>query len=151
MRLRHPSVHPRGKPGETKPGPKPQTQTRDSIRKSQLFRKPEMSLETGCFPLQPCPLSPRSLVPLLRSPPGAGDIVITRGGRPTLLPDNLSMPLTRRFLLACCTVGLIFAQPAPQKQLTARELFYAAAPAPAAVKPVAARPPARRSTAPPAT
>jgi hypothetical protein len=60
------------------------------------------------------------------------------------------MPLTRRFLLACCTVGLIFAQPAPQKQLTARELFYAAAPAPAAVKPVAARPPARRSTAAPA-
>jgi hypothetical protein len=60
------------------------------------------------------------------------------------------MPLTRRFLLSCCTAGLIFAQPAPQKQLTARELFYAAAPAPAAVKPVAARPPARRSTATPA-
>jgi hypothetical protein len=57
------------------------------------------------------------------------------------------MPLTRRFLLSCCTAGLIFAQPAPQKQLTARELFYAAAPAPAAVKPVAARPPTRRSTA----
>ena len=56
------------------------------------------------------------------------------------------MPLTRRFLLSCCTAGLIFAQPAPQKQLTARELFYAA-PAPAAVRPVAARPPARRSTA----
>ena len=60
------------------------------------------------------------------------------------------MPLTRTFLLACCTAGLIFAQPAPQKQLTARELFYAAAPAPAAVKPVAARPPARRSPAVPA-
>jgi hypothetical protein len=60
------------------------------------------------------------------------------------------MPLTRSLLLACCTAGLIFAQPAPQKQLTARELFYAAAPAPAAVKPVAARPPARRSTATPA-
>jgi hypothetical protein len=57
------------------------------------------------------------------------------------------MPFARTFLLSCCTAGLIFAQPAPPKQLTARELFYAAAPAPAAVKPVAARPPARRSTA----
>jgi hypothetical protein len=60
------------------------------------------------------------------------------------------MPLTRRFLLSFCTAGLIFAQPAPQKQLTARELFYAAAPAPAAAKPVATHPPARRSTATPA-
>ena len=60
------------------------------------------------------------------------------------------MPSIGRLLLCGCTAGLIFAQPAPQKQLTARELFYAAAPAPAAVKPVAARPPARRSTATPA-
>jgi hypothetical protein len=60
------------------------------------------------------------------------------------------MPLTRRFLLSFCTAGLIFAQPTHQKQLTARELFYAAAPAPAAVKPVASRPPARRSAATPA-
>ena len=60
------------------------------------------------------------------------------------------MPSIRRLLLCCGTAGLIFAQPAPQKQLTARELFYAAAPAPAAVKPVATRPPARRSPATPA-
>jgi hypothetical protein len=59
------------------------------------------------------------------------------------------MPFTRGFLLSCCTAGLIFAQAAPHKQLTARELFYAAAPAPAA-KTGAARPPARRSTASPA-
>src|ERR1019366_9881525 len=78
--------------------------------------------------------------PFSAQSPAAGDIVITRGGRPTR-PDNLTMPLTRRFLLACATAGLIFAQPAPQKQLTARELFHAAAPAPAAVKPAAARPP----------
>jgi hypothetical protein len=36
------------------------------------------------------------------------------------------MPSTRGFLLSCCTAGLIFAQDAPKKQLTARELFYAA-------------------------
>jgi len=61
------------------------------------------------------------------------------------------MPFIRGFLLSCCTAALIFAQAAPRKQLTARELFYAAAPAPApAAKTVAARPPARRSTATPA-
>src|SRR4051794_14225788 len=38
----------------------------------------------------------------------------------------------RGFLLFCSTAGLIFSQAAPHKQLTARELFYAAAPAPAA-------------------
>jgi hypothetical protein len=59
------------------------------------------------------------------------------------------MPFTRGLLLSCCTAGLIFAQAAPHKQLTARELFYAAAPAPAA-KTSAARPSARRSTAVPA-
>jgi hypothetical protein len=60
------------------------------------------------------------------------------------------MPSTRGFLLACCTAGLIFAQTAPRKQLTARELFYAAAQLPAAAKTDAARPPARRSTRTPA-
>jgi hypothetical protein len=62
------------------------------------------------------------------------------------------MPFIRGFLLSCGTAGLIFAQAAPQKQLTARELFYAAAPAPtsAAARTAAARPPARRSTATPA-
>jgi len=59
------------------------------------------------------------------------------------------MPPIRGFLLSCCTAGLIFAQPAPQKQLTARELFYAAAPA-AAAKTDNARPPAKRSTRTPA-
>jgi hypothetical protein len=49
----------------------------------------------------------------------------------------------RGFLLFCSTAGLIFAQVAPHKQLTARELFYAAAQAPAA-KADAARPPAKR-------
>jgi hypothetical protein len=33
---------------------------------------------------------------------------------------------TRGFLVSCGIAGLIFAQPAPKKQLTARELFYAA-------------------------
>ena len=56
---------------------------------------------------------------------------------------------TRGFLLTCCTAGLIFAQAAAKKQLTARELFYAAAQAPAA-KANTARPPAKRSTATPA-
>src|ERR1019366_9247442 len=59
------------------------------------------------------------------------------------------MRSTRGFLLFCCTAGLIFAQAAPQKQLTARELFYAAAQAPAAAKPATARPPAKRPTATP--
>ncbi|MGD0778220.1 MAG: DUF4384 domain-containing protein [Candidatus Solibacter sp.] len=59
------------------------------------------------------------------------------------------MPPIRGFLLFCCTAGLIFAQAAPQKQLTARELFYAAAQTPAA-KPDNARPPAKRSTRTPA-
>jgi hypothetical protein len=36
------------------------------------------------------------------------------------------MPPTRGFLLYCCAAGLMFAQAAPNKQLTARELFYAA-------------------------
>jgi hypothetical protein len=49
----------------------------------------------------------------------------------------------RGFLLFCSTAGLIFAQAATHKQLTARELFYAAAQAPAA-KTDAARPPAKR-------
>jgi Domain of unknown function (DUF4384) len=55
---------------------------------------------------------------------------------------------TRGFLLSCCTAGLIFAQAAPKKQLTARELFYAAAQAPAAAKTDAARPPAKRAARP---
>jgi hypothetical protein len=59
------------------------------------------------------------------------------------------MPSIRGFLLSCCTAGLIYSQ-APQKQLTARELFYAAAQVPAAAaKPSAARPPAKRSATPP--
>jgi hypothetical protein len=44
----------------------------------------------------------------------------------------------------------MFAQDASQKQLTARELFYAVAQAPAAAKPTASRPPAKRSTPTPA-
>ena len=60
------------------------------------------------------------------------------------------MPVTRGFLLSCCTAGLIFAQAAPQKQLTARELFYAAPQAPAAAKTDTARPPAKRAARPPA-
>jgi hypothetical protein len=59
------------------------------------------------------------------------------------------MRSSRGFLLSCCTAGLIFAQAAPQKQLSARELFYAAAQAPAAAKPATARPPAKRPTATP--
>ncbi len=58
------------------------------------------------------------------------------------------MPFIQGFLLSCCTAGLIFAQTAPHKQLTARELFYAAAPAPAPAKTGAARPSTRRSTTP---
>ena len=64
------------------------------------------------------------------------------------------MPPTRGFALSCCTACLIFGQAAPQKQLTARELFYAAAQAPAAQAPAVktgnARPPATRSTRTPA-
>ena len=63
------------------------------------------------------------------------------------------MPYARGLLIYCCTAGLIAAQPASPKQLTARELFYAAAtaPAPAVTKTAAAaHPPARRSTATPA-
>jgi hypothetical protein len=56
----------------------------------------------------------------------------------------------RGFLLFCGTAGLTFAQAAPNKQLTARELFYAAAQLPAAAKTDTARPPARRSTRTPA-
>ena len=54
------------------------------------------------------------------------------------------MPVIRGFLLFCFTAGLIFAQAAPPKQLTARELFYAAPQTPAA------RPPAKRAARPPA-
>jgi hypothetical protein len=36
------------------------------------------------------------------------------------------MPSTRGFLLLCCAAGVMFGQAAPKKQLTARELFYAA-------------------------
>jgi Domain of unknown function (DUF4384) len=58
------------------------------------------------------------------------------------------MRSTRGFLLSCCTAGLIFSQAAPKKQLTARELFYAAAQSPAApTKPAPARPAAKRATA----
>jgi hypothetical protein len=60
------------------------------------------------------------------------------------------MRFARGFLLSCCTACLIFAQAPPQKQLTARELFYAAAQVPAAARNDAPRPPAKRSTRPPA-
>jgi hypothetical protein len=60
------------------------------------------------------------------------------------------MRFARGFLLSCCTAGLIFAQAAAQKQLTARELFYAAAQVPAAARNDTPRPPAKRSTRPPA-
>jgi hypothetical protein len=59
------------------------------------------------------------------------------------------MPVTRGFLLSCCTAGLIFAQAAPPKQLTARELFYAA-PQTLAAKTETARPSAKRAAHPPA-
>lgn len=54
---------------------------------------------------------------------------------------------TRGFLLSCCTASLMLAQAAPKKQLTARELFYAAAQTPAAARTGTARPPAKRSPA----
>jgi hypothetical protein len=57
------------------------------------------------------------------------------------------MLTTRGVLLSCCTASLIFSQAAPKKQLTARELFYAAAQAPAA-KNDTARPPAKRPARP---
>src|ERR1022692_4471743 len=60
------------------------------------------------------------------------------------------MRFARGFLLSCCTACLIFAQAAPQKQLTARELFYVAAQIPAAAKSDTPRPPAKRSTRTPA-
>ncbi len=56
------------------------------------------------------------------------------------------MPIVRGTLLICCAAGILSAQSAP-KQLTARELFYAAAQAPAPPTP---RPPARNSTRTPA-
>ena len=59
------------------------------------------------------------------------------------------MPVTRGFLLSCCTAGLIFAQAVPPKQLTARELFYAAPQTPA-TRTDTARPPAKRAARPPA-
>jgi hypothetical protein len=43
----------------------------------------------------------------------------------------MPMPLARRLFVTFCAAGLISAQNAPQKQLTARELFYAAAQMPA--------------------
>ena len=58
------------------------------------------------------------------------------------------MLTTRGVLLSCCTASLIFSQAAPKKQLTARELFYAAAQAPAAAKNDTARPPAKRPARP---
>jgi uncharacterized protein DUF4384 len=58
------------------------------------------------------------------------------------------MPVTRGFLLSCFIAGLIFAQASPPKQLTARELFYAAPQTPAPAKSPTvktdARPPAHR-------
>jgi hypothetical protein len=41
------------------------------------------------------------------------------------------MPLARGFFVTFCTISLISAQDAPKKQLTARELYYAAAQMPA--------------------
>ncbi len=58
------------------------------------------------------------------------------------------MLTTRGVLLSCCTASLIFSQAAPKKQLTARELFYAAAQAPAAAKNDTARPAAKRPARP---
>ncbi len=52
------------------------------------------------------------------------------------------MPLTRGFLLSCTTAALLFAQATPSKELTARELFYAAPQTPTA------RPPAKRTVRP---
>src|ERR1039458_3133421 len=78
----------------------------------------------------------------------AGDIVITRGGRSTLTGQP-TMPITRGFAFSCFPAGLLFGQAAPQKHLTARELFYAAAQAPAS-QTGNARPPAKRSTRTPA-
>ena len=60
------------------------------------------------------------------------------------------MSYARGFLISCCTAGLTFAQAPPPKQLTARELFYAAATSAAVTKTAAVHPPARRSTATPA-
>jgi len=54
----------------------------------------------------------------------------------------------RGILLACCSAGLIFGQAASKKQLTARELFYAAAQAPAAKPAATARPPVKKAAAP---
>ena len=82
------------------------------------------------------PFSPESIAP--------DDIVVTRGGRSTRTGEPINMPLTRGFLLSCCTAGLIFAQSVPPKQLTARELFYAAPQTPTP------RPPAKRAVRPPA-
>jgi len=52
------------------------------------------------------------------------------------------MPLTRGLFVTFCTVSLISAQTAPKKQLTARELFYAATQTPAA-KPEPAKAPGK--------
>ena len=62
------------------------------------------------------------------------------------------MLFVRGILVSCCSAGLVFAQGSGGKQLTARELFYAAAPGPATApaKTSAARPAVRRSTRTPA-
>src|SRR5215467_6722879 len=54
------------------------------------------------------------------------------------------MPLKRGIFLTFGAAILIFAQSASRKELTPRELFYAAAQAPA--KPNAARPPVKTAT-----
>jgi hypothetical protein len=51
--------------------------------------------------------------------------------------DLARMPFARALLLSCCTAGLLLAQPAPKKQFTARELFYAAPQAPPTSQPPA--------------
>ena len=68
----------------------------------------------------------------------AGDIVITRGGRPKL-DRNTNDPGITAVLSVRDAVDS--AQDSSQKQLTARELFYAAAQAPAAAP--RSRPPAK--------
>src|SRR5260370_18246987 len=68
----------------------------------------------------------------------SGDIVYTRGGRPPFGPEN---HMTRGFLLILSAATLVSAQDTTKKQLTARELFYAAAQAPAPAP--RSRPPAK--------
>src|ERR1019366_8683470 len=160
MRLHPPSVHPKtqnterthfvGQPEQNKFTSPPPTNPQTGA--ATEFPAPFAGISVT-VPRLPQGIRPRAAqalgTPSPFNPPAAGDIVITRGGRPTR-PDNLSMPLTRRFRPPSPPAALIFAQPAPQKQPPARKFFYAAAPAPAAAKPAAPRPPARRSTATPA-